>query len=287
MNKLFIFSFIVLSIATQGQIGINTTHPQGVFHIDGLKDNATTPSETQQSNDFVVLKDGKTGIGITAPKASLHIKARNPTGNLATPEGVLIPKMDIARLNQMSTNADLQVGNLVYVDVTNTDVRNQYTNYVVFPGFYYWNGNYWSKMLTFDEKTGVDSNSLIYSSTAPDTSRTVECGRFVFRFNGTAARGYPEFKLLISPGANTASVKYGVQREVANNSNGTDYYTDQSRDFTASNYNVFTRLGNGDIRLGTNEEVAVAHMLYKGDANYYRVKFYKSNNVWSILCNRY
>ncbi len=57
------------------QVGINTTNPQGVFNVDGKKDNPTTgvPNVLQQSNDLVVTSDGNVGIGTTTPTRKLEI----------------------------------------------------------------------------------------------------------------------------------------------------------------------------------------------------------------------
>jgi len=68
------------------QVGINTINPQGIFHIDGSKDNPVTgaPSVVQQSNDFSVLASSglgtgtiTVGIGTTNPTQSLDIANGN------------------------------------------------------------------------------------------------------------------------------------------------------------------------------------------------------------------
>ncbi|WP_312553748.1 hypothetical protein [Empedobacter brevis] len=57
------------------QVGINTENPQGIFHVDGEKDNPTTgnPSVAAQANDFIVTAAGNVGIGITNPTRKLEI----------------------------------------------------------------------------------------------------------------------------------------------------------------------------------------------------------------------
>lgn len=57
------------------QVGINTPNPQGIFHIDGAKDNPITgtPTVVQQSNDVAILTTGFTGIGTVVPKTKLHV----------------------------------------------------------------------------------------------------------------------------------------------------------------------------------------------------------------------
>ncbi|WP_414846436.1 hypothetical protein [Chryseobacterium sp. IT-36CA2] len=66
---------IVISALAHSQVGVNTVNPQGVFNVDGAKDNPTTgvPNAAQQSNDFTVTNTGNVGIGTTAPSAKLDL----------------------------------------------------------------------------------------------------------------------------------------------------------------------------------------------------------------------
>ncbi|KAB1231274.1 hypothetical protein [Chryseobacterium viscerum] len=94
-RKLVYFSLLLASncIFLSAQVGINTTNPQGVFNIDGAKDNPTTgiPSVAQQANDVAVTAAGNMGIGTTVPSNKLHINGTDPlrlqgvgTGNSTT-----------------------------------------------------------------------------------------------------------------------------------------------------------------------------------------------------------
>ena len=90
MKKNIIISIgLLLSGFSYSQVGINTTNPQGIFNIDGGKDNPTTGSghaDAQQLNDFTVTAAGNVGIGKIAPSTKLHITtggtaiAPNPSG---------------------------------------------------------------------------------------------------------------------------------------------------------------------------------------------------------------
>ena len=77
MNKNIILSIgLLLSGFSYSQVGINTSNPQGIFNIDGGKDNPTTGSthtDAQQLNDFTVTAAGNVGIGKIAPSTKLHI----------------------------------------------------------------------------------------------------------------------------------------------------------------------------------------------------------------------
>jgi hypothetical protein len=59
------------------QVGINTSNPQGAFHIDGAKDNNSTgaPTAAQQLNDLIVTSAGNVGVGTTAPTSKVEINS--------------------------------------------------------------------------------------------------------------------------------------------------------------------------------------------------------------------
>ena len=81
-NIILLGTLIISSIA-YSQVGINTANPQGIFNIDGGKDNPTTGSthtNAEQLNDFTVTAAGNVGIGKIAPSTKLHIT----TGGTAT-----------------------------------------------------------------------------------------------------------------------------------------------------------------------------------------------------------
>ena len=71
--KYKVLLIVLCPLMFSSQVGINTSNPKGIFHIDGGKDNATTPTLTQELNDFNVKQDGKVGIGTTTPTELLTI----------------------------------------------------------------------------------------------------------------------------------------------------------------------------------------------------------------------
>ena len=90
MKKNIIISIgLLLSGFSYSQVGINTANPQGIFNIDGGKDNPTTGSahtNAQQLNDFTVTAAGNVGIGKIAPSTKLHITTGG-TATTPTPSG--------------------------------------------------------------------------------------------------------------------------------------------------------------------------------------------------------
>lgn len=76
-HKLSAIAIVLQTSVMFGQVGINTENPQGIFNIDGGKDNPKTGSahtQAQQLNDFTVLANGNTGIGTIAPTQKLDIR---------------------------------------------------------------------------------------------------------------------------------------------------------------------------------------------------------------------
>ncbi|KFF23999.1 hypothetical protein [Chryseobacterium vrystaatense] len=77
MKKLYIILYILISFCSYAQIGIGTSNPQGILHVDGAKDNLVSgvPTSGQQINDFIITASGNVGIGNTAPQRKLDADA--------------------------------------------------------------------------------------------------------------------------------------------------------------------------------------------------------------------
>lgn len=122
--KLLFLGFLVITSLIKAQVGINTTHPLGTFHVDGANDNSATPTVAQQANDFIVTPTGTTGIGITNldPSAKLQIDAPN--------KGVLIPRVTLTTPTDGTTIPSPAKGLIVYnTNVTPNMEEGFYTNY--------------------------------------------------------------------------------------------------------------------------------------------------------------
>lgn len=74
-KKLLTLGMIGIFSTAFSQVGINTSNPRTIFHVDGAKDNMTTgiPTSTQQLNDVVVTNNGRLGIGTISPSQSLEV----------------------------------------------------------------------------------------------------------------------------------------------------------------------------------------------------------------------
>ncbi|WP_343643578.1 hypothetical protein [Chryseobacterium sp.] len=117
-NLLLAGLLTTFSLVAKSQVGINTSNPQGIFNIDGLKNNPTTgvPSTAQSTDDFTVISNGNVGIGTVSPTNKLVV-----TGINAQPSA----------LGTANTNAALRVdGNTSHALDFGTYANSPYGSYI-------------------------------------------------------------------------------------------------------------------------------------------------------------
>ncbi len=117
-NLLLAGLLTTFSLVAKSQVGINTTNPQGIFNIDGLKNNPTTgvPSTAQATDDFVVTPNGNVGIGTVSPTNKLVV-----TGINAQPSA----------LGTANTNATLRIdGNTSHALDFGTFTNSPFGSYI-------------------------------------------------------------------------------------------------------------------------------------------------------------
>lgn len=64
----------LLSFYTFGQVGIGTTNPQGILHIDAAT-NTVLGTTSTHTDDFIITSTGNVGIGTLAPSTKLEINS--------------------------------------------------------------------------------------------------------------------------------------------------------------------------------------------------------------------
>ncbi|PQA91466.1 hypothetical protein B0A69_16755 [Chryseobacterium shigense] len=159
MKNTILFLAMIASGFIYSQVGINTTNPRGIFHVDGSKDNPTTgaPSAVQGSNDFTVISDGSVGIGTSTPAASAILDINVDGLAVGSKKGMLGPKAALTSYVDQATIPSPAAGLLVY---------NLGTGGLVYVGYVFWNGTEWR---TFDNK-----------SLAPGTLSSLDCANATF-----------------------------------------------------------------------------------------------------------
>lgn len=78
-KALFFILFFSVTIL-RAQVGIYTNTPLRPLHIDGGKDNSSTPTTPQILNDVVVTSEGKLGVGLLDPKTKVDIRSADQKG---------------------------------------------------------------------------------------------------------------------------------------------------------------------------------------------------------------
>lgn len=87
MRKKFLLLMGIFSIGITlyAQVGINTSNPQGVFHIDAKANNSTVPTAAELLDDVIVDAEGKLGIGmIPSPTDNSKLQI---TGSMTITDG--------------------------------------------------------------------------------------------------------------------------------------------------------------------------------------------------------
>ncbi|MGV0922722.1 hypothetical protein [Empedobacter tilapiae] len=80
--KIFIFLIGIITVPniTCAQVGIGTSTPQGILHVDPKENSDGTLLTT--NDDVIISTDGKIGIGTTNPTEKLHVEGKSfTTGN--------------------------------------------------------------------------------------------------------------------------------------------------------------------------------------------------------------
>jgi hypothetical protein len=101
MNKVLLLFWVLFCAAMHAQTGINTTTPQGVLHVDPLKNNGTgTVSDANAADDFIVSPGGDIGIGTVTIDPSAHLQIN------ATTQGFLPPRVTLTERDAIAAPAD-------------------------------------------------------------------------------------------------------------------------------------------------------------------------------------
>ncbi|WP_292010484.1 hypothetical protein [Chryseobacterium sp.] len=154
-KNIFLLSMMMVSAVAFGQVGINTTNPQTVLHVDGAKDNVTTgvPTTAQQSNDFVVTSTGSVGVGTATPDPSSILELNVNDLADGSKKGFLGPRVALTSMTDAVTIPNPAVGLLVF----NLGTVSTFT----YVGYIFWNGSEWRTL---------DGKSL-----APGTIGAITC----------------------------------------------------------------------------------------------------------------
>ncbi|WP_122547285.1 hypothetical protein [Chryseobacterium nematophagum] len=104
MKLFFTILFPATMCFAQNGVGINTTNPQGVFHVDPLKNNPSSGNITlsQSKDDFIITEKGAVGIGTHLPDASSILDIQSSNKGLLVPRIALTDRLDATTITSPS-----------------------------------------------------------------------------------------------------------------------------------------------------------------------------------------
>jgi hypothetical protein len=185
---------VLCPLMFSSQVGINTSNPKGIFHIDGGRDNATTSTLAQELNDFTVKSDGKVGIGTT-----------NPT-ELLTMVGQGDADIDIALFSGTNTIQSIAYHNMMFGGTPSlpTIVGNG-RSISAFEGYAYnVSGTAPNLLGSFVVRTGRSGGGEIWFGTSPSNA-----SNYVDHYNSSIDKS-GNFGIGIDPTVRTAKTKLEV-----------------------------------------------------------------------------
>jgi len=133
----------------------------------------------------VTATQAQVGIGTDDPKATLDVKAENPTGTSTTTDGILIPHVDRQRAQNM---ASVETSTLIYVNDISTGTATGQAEFIDAPGFYSFDGNKWQKFGAGDLNIYKDNGTLTANRTVTMSDKTLS-------FNSSATTGTSHFNV--------------------------------------------------------------------------------------------
>ncbi len=175
MKKILHLIFLVAGNAfIIAQVGIQTSNPQGTFHIDGARDNPATgvPNANQQVNDIIITTEGRLGVGTVAPDSSSSVEVNT------TNRGFLPPRMTNVQRDAIALPA---TGLMIFSTTNNCLQTNIGT-----PASPDWG------CVAVQGSAGipvVQVNSYTPNTAAGSTASQICLGSLCVRHNGTASEG--------------------------------------------------------------------------------------------------
>ncbi len=130
-----------------------------------------------------ILAHSQVGINNSSPASTLDVSAKNMTGKTTNVDGILIPRVDRERAQNM---VGVQVSTLLYINDANTGQRTGSAINIDSTGYYYYDGTVWTKLLPT-----ISDQVNIYNADGTLTgNRIVSQGTNTLAFTSSANNGF-------------------------------------------------------------------------------------------------
>ncbi|MFP3592899.1 tail fiber domain-containing protein [Chryseobacterium sp. SIMBA_038] len=132
---------------------------------------------------FSVHSNGQVGINTSTPASTLEITAKNATGSNTNIDGLLIPRVDRERAQNMTT---APTSTLIYVNALPAGTQTGVAINIDAVGYYFFDGTSWVKL-----KTNLVPDVNIYNADGSLTgNRLVTQGTNTLAFSSNAVNGF-------------------------------------------------------------------------------------------------
>ncbi len=127
-----------------------------------------------------VVSFAQVGINTTSPAGTLDIAAKSATGGSTAVDGLLVPRVDRQRAQNMT---NITTSTMIYINSISTGTLTGTAANIDSVGFYYFNGTVWAKL---------DAPPInVYNSNGTLTgNRVVTQGANTLAFNGTSTNAF-------------------------------------------------------------------------------------------------
>ncbi|SDR04847.1 hypothetical protein SAMN05421664_3284 [Chryseobacterium soldanellicola] len=130
---------------------------------------------------IVNITYGQIGVNISAPQSTLDIKAINSTGTFTNADGILVPRVDRQRAQNM---ASIETSTIIYINNSATGTQTGKAQNIDKTGFYYYSGSVWEKLFYTDKSSLIGNVKYSVKTTDHDGWYLLD-GRAVSSFPAT------------------------------------------------------------------------------------------------------
>jgi hypothetical protein len=130
---------------------------------------------------IVNIAYGQVGVNTSAAQSTLDIKAKSPTGAFTTADGILVPRVDRQRAQNM---ASVETSTIIYINNSATGSQTGKAQNIDNIGFYYYSGSLWEKLF-YTDKSDLIGNIKYSIKTTDHSGWYLLDGRDVATFQAT------------------------------------------------------------------------------------------------------
>lgn len=127
---------------------------------------------------IVNIANGQVGVYTSTPQSTLDIKAINPIGTFTSTDGILVPRVDRQRAQNM---ASIETSTVIYINNSTTGSQTGKAQNIDNTGFYYFSGSLWEKLF-YTDKSSLTGNIKYSVKTSDHNGWYLLDGRAVSAF---------------------------------------------------------------------------------------------------------